>query len=256
MKLLIVDDEPIIRRGIKSLVDFEQLKITEVFEASNGEMALKLFKEHLPDLVLADINMPKMNGLEFTEKAKAIKSDTKIALITGYDYFDYAHKAIKLGVDDYILKPVSKSDIEQLLAKLTQAIRASVKEGKTKEIIEQMQSDDLGPSDSNYKKELEILLDQHLNDAALSLTFLAEEMGLSLGYLSSLFKQLFQVSFKEYVLKARLDKARIMLLSSDLKNYEISEAIGFNDPNYFSLVFKKRYGMSPNQYRRKAGDKE
>ncbi len=254
MKLLIVDDEPIIRRGIRSLVDFEVLGIEEVLEAMNGEQALKLFEEKLPEIVLADINMPKMNGLEFSSKVKAIKESTKIALITGYDYFDYAQKAIKIGVDDYILKPVSKTDIQQLLAKLVGEVREQHKNEKAQEIISGMSGNDVLAEDTGYKKELQLLLDEHLNNPSLSLTFLAEEMGLSNGYLSGLFKKLFQVSFKEYVLEARLDKARLMLLSSDMKNYEISDAIGFSDPNYFSLVFKKKYGMSPNKYRSKAGD--
>ena len=82
-KLLILDDEPLVRRGIKALVDLEQLKITEVYEAANGIEGLALLKAHSPDLVLADINMPKMNGLDFAAEAKAFKPDLHIAILDG-----------------------------------------------------------------------------------------------------------------------------------------------------------------------------
>lgn len=108
MRLLIVDDEVLVRRGIKSLVDFESLNIRAVEEAANGLEALEIFKTFDPHIVLADINMPKMDGLNFSKAAKALNPKVKIALITGYDYFDYALQALKIGVDDYILKPVSK----------------------------------------------------------------------------------------------------------------------------------------------------
>ena len=98
-KLLIIDDEPLVRRGITTLVDFHVLGIEAVYEAADGQEGLVLFRQHLPDLILVDINMPRMNGLEFAKEVKALKSETQIAVITGYDYFDYAQKALKIGVD-------------------------------------------------------------------------------------------------------------------------------------------------------------
>ncbi len=98
--LLIVDDEPLVRRGIKSLVDFTQLNIELVFEATNGQEALDIMMDQHIDFILADINMPKMDGLTFADKAKRVNPHIRIALITGYDYFDYAVQALKIGVDD------------------------------------------------------------------------------------------------------------------------------------------------------------
>ncbi len=244
MQLLIVDDEPIIRDGIKSLIDFDQLGITEVYEAENGEKALEVFKAYQPDIVLADINMPKMNGLEFSQSIKRIKPEVKIALITGYDYFDYAREAIKIGVEDYILKPVSRSDIESLLKRMCD----KVKEAKgLKEVASIGLGIDLSELDaisSDYKEQMRDYLTENLFKNDLSLGGLAQALGLSTGYLSGLFKKEFGKSFKEYVLQKRLDKAKILLLSSDYKNYEIAASIGIDDPNYFSAMFKKKIGMS------------
>lgn len=255
MKLLIVDDEPIIREGIKSLVDLSGLGIKTIYEASNGEKALEIFNLYLPDIVLADINMPRMNGLEFSERIKQTKPEVKIALITGYDYFDYARQAIKIGVEDYILKPVSKSDITSLLASLVAKVKTDEEQKRLQEIIKKQTGAKIENQEaqamkgSDYKHQIQSFLDQHIYDEELSLQLIAETLILSSGYLSGLFKKEFGLSFKEYVLSKRLDQAKILMLSTDMKNYEVSEAIGLKDANYFSAMFKKHTGMSPNKYR-------
>ena len=86
-KLMIADDEPLIRRGIKQLIDLSSLQIEEIYEASTGEEALKVFEEFKPEIVLMDINMPKIDGLSVAKKIKLINPYTKIAIITGYNYF-------------------------------------------------------------------------------------------------------------------------------------------------------------------------
>ncbi|MBC8060835.1 MAG: response regulator [Clostridiaceae bacterium] len=250
--LLIVDDEPIIRRGILSLVNFQELNIGEVFEASDGKVALDIFKENLPDLLLADINMPKMNGLELTEVCKAIKPEVKICLITGYDYFDYAVKALKLGVDDYILKPVSKNDIYEVLRKLIEKIELARSKEEVGTILRSLKSKSIPTTDNEgYKTKIQKEIEVNIGNSKLSLSFLSSKMALSFGYLSTLFKSLFGVSFQEYVFTQRMERAKILLLSTDMKNYEIAESLGFEDANYFSASFKKKYGISPNQYKEK-----
>ena len=254
MKLLIVDDEPIIRKGIKKLVDFDALGIEEIYEATNGEQAFEIFMANLPDIILADINMPRMNGLEFAAKVKEVRKETKIALITGYDYFDYAQKAIKVGVEDYVLKPVSREDIQQLLHKLTTSVRLDASKTEVKTIVDQYKESYGASDEGGYLTEIKQLMEEGVSSPDFSLTVLAETLGLSTGYTSGLFKKLFQKSFKEDLMNRRLDKARILLLSTDMKNYEISDAVGFSDPNYFSTAFKKKYQTSPGKYKEKARD--
>lgn len=242
--LLIVDDEPLVRRGIKTFIDFKQLNIDQVYEASDGEQALSIFKDHDIDIVLADINMPKMNGLEFSKAVKADKPDTCVALITGYDYFDYAVSALKVGVDDYILKPVSKSDIHALLVKLVSLCDSRYKQKQVQQIIPEGVVDK-----GSYKSQLMTLIDENLTNPNFSLTFAADHIGLSNGYLSGVFKEAFGLPFQEYVLNTRLEKAKILLLTTNMKNYEIAEAVGFEDSSYFSSRFKKQFGLSPKQFK-------
>jgi two-component system response regulator YesN len=255
-KLLLVDDEPLIIKGIRSLVDFEALSITEVFEASNGEEALGLFQLHQPDIVLADINMPKMNGLEFTAAAKAIKPDVKIAIITGYDYFDYAVAALKSGVDDYILKPVSKKDISEVLTKLILKLQTTHSQSELSELLDGLISKSNILSDDSYRSKIQKEIEANISNMEFSLTYLAKQVSLSIPYLSSLFKRIYGVNFQDYILSARLDRAKILLLSTDMKIYEIAAAIGFDDPNYFSASFKRKFNYSPNQFKERARDKK
>jgi two-component system response regulator YesN len=262
--LLIVDDEPLVRRGIKTLVDFDSLGISEVYEAENGEQALELFHANTIHIILADINMPKMNGLDFAKAIKTEDANVCIALITGYDYFDYAVSALKAGVDDYILKPVSKKDIYEVLVKLVDKCKDIGREQKLQtltlndnsvnsSVSDQTSEDQLLSDkpefDDTYKAQLKQLLDENIGNPELSLGFLAEKVGLSSGYLSGIFKKLFGLSFQEYVLKKRLDKAKILLLTTNMKNYEVAESVGFEDASYFSSRFKKMFGISPKQYK-------
>lgn len=253
-KLLIVDDEPLIRKGISKLIDYEELAVGNVFEAADGISALKVVEHDKPDIILTDINMPKMDGLEFAKKAKDIHPMAKIAVITGYDYFDYAVTALKTGVDDYVLKPVSKEDITNIIKKLVNKLdkeRAESEVIKTYENLANIKNS--GDDGADYKKEIKEVMDKKFNEPDFSLKVLAKSVALSPGYLSTLFKDLFGITFHDYLIAERLERAKILLLSTGLKNYEVAEQVGFEDPNYFSTAFKKRFGLSPSKYRAKAG---
>lgn len=248
--VLIVDDESLVRRGIKAFVSFKDLHITDVYEACNGKEALEIFTQYKPQLVLADINMPKMNGLDLAKIIKQSDPGVKVALITGYDYFDYAVAALKSGVDDYVLKPVSRKDITELLQKMIEKIEAEAASKEVKavgaNIKSTMDSDD--SNEFSYKEQIKVILDENMTSPVFSLSVLADEMGLSSGYLSGLFKKLFGATFQDYLIMQRMERGKLLLLTTNLKNYEIAEKIGFEDPNYFSTRFKKEYGQTPSQY--------
>lgn len=241
--LLIVDDEPLVRRGIKELVDLKTLGIQKVFEAPNGEKAFEIFKSETIDIVLLDINMPKLNGLSLAELMKQENDKVKIAMITGYDYFEYAVQALRVGVDEYILKPVSRKDIDLLLKKL---ITKMEDEQKLKAID---QFDGQLDIDTSFDDKLRKVVSDHLFDMNFSLKYLSEKMNLSASYLSNIFKEIYGIPFQNYVLDQRIEKAKVLLIASDMKNYEIAEAIGYEDVNYFSTRFKKTTGMTPKQYK-------
>ncbi len=239
-KLLIVDDEVLIRRGIKSLADLSSLGIDEVYEAGNGFEALAVCDEVVPDLVLVDINMSKMDGLTFVKELKRQYPAVRVCMLTGYDYFDYAVEALRIGVDDYILKPIDKEGIEIVLRKM---VSKMMEDHIQDEIIALVRPEVI------LEDKLSEVLEEQIFSSELSLAYLADLMGYSTNHLSTLFKQKYGAPFQDYVIKRRMEKAKVLLLTTEMKNYEISVAVGIEDVNYFATRFKKTYGMTPKQFK-------
>lgn len=250
-KLLIVDDEPIIRRGIKSLANLSNIGITEIFEAENGQEAIDSVRENNPHIVIMDINMPEIDGLTASTKIKEEYPDIFVIILTGYDYFEYAQTAIRAKVDDYILKPISKSDIEIVLNKIVNLL----KERQIKEEYKKVSNEDIDEKDIDVKNisESSSVITEYMKEnifsPQLSLSQMASEIGFNSSYLSGVVKQIYGIPFQDYVNKQRMKKAKLLLLSTDMKNYEIAETIGVEDVNYFITKFKKTYGVTPKQYR-------
>ncbi len=251
--LLIADDESIVRRGIKTLVDYSALEIGEVFEAENGEAALEIVKHGSVHIVFADINMPRLNGLDFARKAREVDGSIKIALITGYDYFDYVLTALKIGVDDYMLKPVSKDDVTELLIKLVEKRKAADGLATVLKSADKIAGLSGFTDDEGLKKTLGSAIEKNIQNPAFSLSMLAEEIGYNAAYLSTLFKKYFGMNFRDYLLDMRLERVKILLLSSQMKSYEIASAIGMDDANYLSTCFKRKYGVTVSEFRRTGG---
>jgi len=163
IKLLIVDDEPIICQGLRHTIPWETLGIEVIGEAYNGIQALELLNNNKVDIVLTDVKMPKMDGLAL---AKAIKRDhpnIHIVIISGYEEFDYAKKAIRLGVEDYLTKPVNIDELLGLMKQITVKIADKTKNTQTDKLYrfinEQEELVDFGPP-INPKKPYRLILSQ------------------------------------------------------------------------------------------------
>ena len=245
--LLIVDDEPIIRRGIKSLATLAEIGISEIFEAGNAEKCLEIVdKEHI-DIIMLDINMPNTDGLTLAKMLKEKNKNFAIIMVTGYDYFEYMQTAIRLGVDDYLLKPVNKTDIELVLRRLIDKIEKIRLENRLSELS--VTSENITTGDNSSFKAVREYMNEHLFDSDLSLGYMAENLGFNSSYLSGIIKQIYGIPFQEYVALKRMEQAKILCLSTDMKNYEIAEEIGYEDVNYFTNRFKKTFGITPKQFK-------
>lgn len=128
LKVLIVDDEPIMRKGIFSKIDWEGLQLASAGEAKDGVEALERIRETRPNIVLTDIRMPEMDGLDFISRAKSFDPELRFVVISGYDDFQYAREAIRFGVSDYLLKPVSRDDLRNSLQKIRDELFAQGQE--------------------------------------------------------------------------------------------------------------------------------
>lgn len=249
-KLLIVDDEPLIRRGIKTLANLSVIGISEILEAESGEEAVEIsYREH-PHIIVMDINMPNMDGLTASARIKEKLPDTFIIILTGYNYFEYAQTAIRAKVDDYILKPISKSDIESVLTKITRQLQEKQRRmaymelrGSQNSAVEEFEEV------SEMEGKIRAYMNEYLYSSELSLSKMSSDIGFNNNYLSGVFKQLYGVPFQEYVNRKRMEKAKLLLLSTPMKNYEVAEEVGIEDVNYFVTKFKKHWGVTPKQFR-------
>ena len=120
--LFLVEDEAVIREGLKNTIPWEQYGYRFVGEAADGEMALPLIRQVRPDVLITDIKMPFMDGLSLARMVNAELPRTKILIMSGYDDFEYARTAIELGVEQYLLKPVTKQTMKKVLVELREKI--------------------------------------------------------------------------------------------------------------------------------------
>ncbi|MBS4751023.1 response regulator [Granulicatella sp. zg-ZJ] len=245
--ILIVEDESFIRKGLTQLVDYQSLGITTILEASSGEKALNILEENHVDILLTDINMPNMDGITLATKTKEYYPEIHIVFLTGYDYFDYALAALKLGADDYILKPVSKKDVETILKKVILNIQKEQKDKILLEVVDTQIND-------SKQNQMQQIINEHFTEPDFSLVKLANWLGFASTYTSTLIKKQFGMSFQDYVTEKRIAYAKILLLSSELKIYEVAQKVGYDDVNYFSIRFKQIVGMSPKKFQK--GDSE
>ena len=245
--LLIVDDEPVIRRGIKSLAILSEIGINKIFEAGNAEICLEITDKEQIDIIMLDINMPNTDGLTLAKMLKEKIKNFASIMVTGYDYFEYMQTAIRLGVDDYLLKPVNKTDIELVLKRMIDKIEKIRLENRLWEL--NVTSESILSGDNSSFKTVREYMNEHLFDSDLSLGYMAENLGFNSSYLSGIIKQIYGIPFQEYVALKRMEQAKILCLSTDMKNYEIAEEIGYEDVNYFTNRFKKTFGITPKQFK-------
>ena len=237
-KLLICEDESLERKALNLIIQRRYRNIHLVGYATTGFEAIKLAHQHLPDIILMDIDMPQCNGLDAQKEICRFMPNVNTVIITAYNDFSYAQQAIKSGVIDFLLKPIAPNDLYNCLDKIL----------KSMDKIDS--SPTVPPEYTDYIQKILNYIDQHFLDD-LNLSNLASELNLNEKYLSSYFKQKMGTSFTEYIIKLKIERSKNMLEFSDSPIYEIAADLNFNDASYFTKVFQKQEGISPSQYRKK-----
>ncbi|WP_374722334.1 response regulator transcription factor [Peribacillus tepidiphilus] len=245
MKVLIVDDEQHVREGIKLLGEWDRLGVTELLEAANGQVAIEQIKRFQPEIVLTDIKMPEMDGMDLLKWIYDEKRNIKTVLITGYDEYGYMRKAIQYKSSDYILKPVDPEALNQTIEKTILLL-------KEEQNPYNIQMDQIQP-----KKEIKTiqLVEQYIQQHYLrevSLQEIADRFFISREYISRKFKQEYGQNLSDYLTNVRMDKAKQLLSDPNIKIYEVAHRIGYEDDKYFRKLFKKKVGVTPNEYRKSA----
>jgi len=249
-KVLIVDDEKYVRMGIKSDTDWALIGCEVVGEASNGLEALEVAENTRPDLVVSDIRMPKMDGIELAEKLIEKYPNVKVIFLTAYNEFEYARQAVRIGVSDYLLKPFSDGELEgsiQRLLHLHPNAPASSSELE-EQLIPLKKKEEVS---NRYVSAAIEYIEEHYPDSDFSLGALAESMSVSEGHISRLFKSETDISINNYLTKYRIKMAMDYLKDVQVKVYEVAEKVGYQDIAYFSNTFKKLVGKTPSDYQSK-----
>ncbi|AOT72706.1 response regulator [Geosporobacter ferrireducens] len=342
--VLLADDEYLEREALKIIIHEGMQDVEIVGEASSGREAVALHATLKPYIIFMDIKMPGIDGIQATEIIKKENPHVVIIIITAYDEFSLAQKAIKAGADDYILKPArpqeilavinkyrhtakmikmnditekeiemfgllkkgdyyrfkkalndiipeiaaaEKHDVDSFRSRLIQWIAeifkishglshkqeklinlqfySTYELGAQKNIeamiqwfnglMEKLYDVVFREKEMNLNKELEIILNyiEKNYHKGITLEDVAKHVGLSPFYLSKLFKKQVGINFIEYVTKKKIEKAKDLLIHTNMPVINIALELGFHEPNYFSKVFKKVEGITPSQYRDQIG---
>ena len=254
IKVLIVEDETFIRKGLIGTFDWTAFKCVIVGEGENGLDGLEKIKKLKPDLVITDIRMPKMNGIEMIKKAKE-STDFETFFLTSYDDFSYAKEAIDLRIQEYILKPIDEEKLVEALRKfnffyenkkIINKIKMSAKENGNIHLVDLQDYNQNYITDRYTKRIIDYVAANYSN--RISIENIAKECGISVSYMSRKFKEQTSHTFHEFLNKYRIQKSIELLKSGQYKVYEISEMVGFSDYKHFSSVFKKYMSYSPSEY--------
>lgn len=238
LKLLIADDEDMIRNGIAKYIQLHTDRYEVIYTARNGQEALELILRYKPDLMLLDVQMPLKDGIEVMQDARRAEALPVTIILSGYDEFRYAQQAVRYGARDYLLKPTRSSDILKKINDIAdEEFGAEMPQQETRE-------------GKNQSIELaKDYMEEHYFEP-LTLNMVADKVGITPAYLSSLFSQHMGITLIDYLNGVRIDHACIYLKQNYFKTYEIAYKVGYRDEKYFSKVFRKVKGMSPSEYKK------
>lgn len=236
-RVMLIDDEKSARKLMSAAVDWEALDMEIVGEAENGIEAINTIDEFQPDIAFVDISMPFMNGIEFTKLATERYPNLVIIIMTAFDEFEYARQCIRLPVFEYMLKPIVRSEVSEVLERV-------------KKLLDERQPDENFPTkkmEPSTIEKIKTYLQENFTDSTINLTSVAQMFGFSSSYLSRKFKQETGVSFIDFLTSCRMEEA-MKLAGTNAKMFCTASKVGIPDPNYFGRCFKKYTGISYSEF--------
>lgn len=254
MRVLLADDDTLELLYLSNILQNYGEKYSIVGRANNGLQAVELAYTLRPDMILMDIKMPGIDGLEATKRIKKCQPACTVIIISAYDDFDHARKAIQSKADDYLLKPVAEDEV---LAALSCFYQKRNHENTATPIIE-FQDSHAGvfPQDCSASKiGRRVISYININYASdLSLEAIAKDYYVSPSYLSKIIKKETGHTFTEYLNRLRIKQAKTLLKTSDQAISRIAYLVGYKDVSHFNRCFRKIVGANPSQYRKMVMD--
>lgn len=257
-KVAIIDDEPLIVEGLSKTMAWEKWDCQVAGCAYDGREGMELIRDRRPDIIITDINMPEMDGLMMVAGLKSEFPDMQIIILTGYREFEYARRAIELGVSRFLLKPSKMNELEEALDAVTKKLELMEISGSVPvmEIQEQDgQGDEAQTAEAENNEANSFIVKNALeyirenSQERLRLVDVADQVYVSQWHLSKLLNKQTGKTFSDILNGARMDKSKELLKDPSLRICDVAEMVGFQDLAHFSRVFKKMEGMSTNEYR-------
>ncbi|HWR11036.1 MAG TPA: helix-turn-helix domain-containing protein [Rectinemataceae bacterium] len=254
LKAIVIEDEPAPRRELVLLTPWEELGMVCAGEAADGLEGLELTGRVSPDIIILDIRMPGMDGLAFIEElfrrsASTESSFPEIIVLSGYSEFEYARAAMRHGVDEYLLKPVEDKVLKAALLRKKEKIRANSAQNQAqKPFFSEYERKDAGEEHDGYvDAAVKLIRERYIQ--GVSIEEAAQELGVSSGHLSRLFRRETGYTFVDYLVHIRVKMAMRLLRDPTVRVYEVADLVGYEDTRYFAQVFKKVSGMTPREFK-------
>lgn len=243
LSVVIVEDEYYVRKGLVQTFDWASLDCEVIGEAANGREGEQIIIELKPDLVIADIEMPVVNGIEMVKALKSKQCKSEYIFLTAHQKFSYVHSALKLEAMDYLLKPFSYDDLAECIRKVK--IRLNKVDSETAKTL--LLTEETMNAKSLYIKDAINYVREHYSED-ITIPGMAQHLNISEAYFCRLFKKETGYTFGRYLTHYRIHVAAQMLTRLPIKVSDAAEQTGFTDPNYFSSTFKRIMHMSPSKY--------
>jgi YesN/AraC family two-component response regulator len=212
--------------------------------AADGEEAAELVECRMPDLLVTDIKMPVLGGLELVERIRRTNPDLRIVIVSGYSEFEYARRAIELGVDEYVLKPVDVESLRETLRRVRIRLEASVGQVEAEFGI-----DGVKAGEADLVKAIGVYLKENYRQS-YSLERLAAAFSCKSAYLLRLYRKATGSTPTQDLIHLRIEKAKRLLVGHPhLEVKQVAAAVGYEDPLYFSRLFKRETGLNPSAFK-------
>lgn len=255
IRILIAEDEPLERQMLQDVLQLHFSYAADIRTVNNGVDAVSMASIWNADVVLMDIEMPGISGIQAALKILEHKPRTKCIFVTAYESFEYAREAVRLHAVDYLLKPVED---EELIAVIEHILAEKKQEELLDRQLQTIQSPAEDVSGQSHTERLIRKVGEYIQKNYqwdISQEMICDILNMSTGHFSKMFHQCYGVKFIDYLTNVRIDAAKALLADPTKRTKEIGSMVGYQSSSYFSKMFKQKTGLTPSEYRnRVAGD--
>ena len=246
-QVVIIDDEPIIVEGISRTIPWDKYHCQVIAKAYDGMEGTEIIRKYKPNIVISDIAMPGLDGLSMVAGLKSEFPDLEISILTGYRVFDYAQKAINLGVTRFLLKPSSMEELEEAITKMVKNLKEKNITGNQPDHNHEETRIESPASSFIVNNAIQYIEKNYANKITLS--EVAEKTYVSQWHLSKVLNQHTGQNFSEILNEVRIRAAQKLLKDPSLRICDVAEMVGYVDMAHFSRMFKKILGIPATEYR-------